>query len=117
MLMGYTMTTAIFPALKQHEEHQAPKAESAVVSVEDDEGTEANVASSIALALLVIAGARLPYTSMPFKLRSSGRIHSPFLSTKPNADSYIGVTVALSSRTSSTTQNRIGSRTFSGATA
>lgn len=54
MLMGYTMTTAIFPALKQHEEHQAPKAESAVVSVEDDEGTEANVASSIALALVRI---------------------------------------------------------------
>jgi hypothetical protein len=44
-----------FPALKQHEGHQAHKTESAGVVPEveimkDDEGTEANVASSIALS-------------------------------------------------------------------
>ena len=38
-------------ALKQHEEHQAPKSESPAVEIlKDDEGTEANVTSSIALA-------------------------------------------------------------------
>ena len=44
-----------YPALKKHEEHKAHKSESdaAVPEVEimkDDEGTEANVASSIALS-------------------------------------------------------------------
>jgi len=41
-----------FPALKQHEGHQANKSESApeVEIMKDDEGTETNVASSIALS-------------------------------------------------------------------
>ena len=39
-----------FPALKQHEEHHAPETEAPVEILKDDEGTEANVASSIALS-------------------------------------------------------------------